>query len=188
MTVINTVMKKCIIVGDNKSIVFRDKEIVKIGLLGNSKLIRYGYILDKKKKEERFQRFWKWYREITKENNRSILNQIKFNTKELFVKLIHLEEEIDEPRHRWTIQKFQKSIEYNMIIKSRFGKPWISRELTDKIRDEFKRTYGFTEIIEKAVISDPEKENSEESENSKVSLNKNYMIWNMKWKDQKLRN
>jgi hypothetical protein len=43
--------------------------------------------------------------------------------KELFVELIHLGEEIDEPRYRWMIQKFQKSIEYNMSIKSRFGKP-----------------------------------------------------------------
>jgi hypothetical protein len=50
-------MKKCVVVRDNKSIVFRDREIVKTGLLGNSKLVRYGYILDEKKKEKRFQRF-----------------------------------------------------------------------------------------------------------------------------------
>jgi hypothetical protein len=87
------------------------------------------YILDEKEKEERFQKFWEWYREITRENDRSIVNQIKSNTKELFVKLIHLGEEIDEFKHRWIIQKFQKSIEYNTSIKSRFGKPWISREL-----------------------------------------------------------
>jgi hypothetical protein len=43
------------------------------------------------------------------------VNQIKPNTKELFVELIHLKKEIDEPRHKWTIQKFQKSIEYNTL-------------------------------------------------------------------------
>jgi hypothetical protein len=165
-------MKKCVTVRDNKSIVFRDREIVKTGLLGNSELVRYGYILDEKEKKKRFQRFWKWYREITRENDRSIMNQIKSNTRELFVKLIHLEEEIDEFKHRWIIQKFQKSIEYNMSTKSRFGKPWISKELTDKIRNKFKRTHGFTEIIEEVVISDPEEENNEESDGSEVSLNK----------------
>jgi hypothetical protein len=141
-------------------------------LLGNSELVRYGYILDEKEKEERFQSFWEWYSEITKKNNRNIVNRIKYNTKELFVKLIHLGEEIDEPRHRWMIQKFQKSIEYNMSIRSKFGKPWISRELTDKIRDKFKKTHGFTEIIEEVIISDSEEENNEESDGSKVSLNK----------------
>jgi hypothetical protein len=100
------------------------------------------------------------------------VNRIKYNTKELFVELIHLGEEIDKPRHRWMIQKFQKSIEYNMSIRSRFGKPWISRKLTDKIRDKFKRTHGFTEIIEEVVINDPEEENNEESDGSEVSLNK----------------
>jgi hypothetical protein len=48
----------------------------------------------------------------------------------------------------------------------------ISKELTDKIRDKFKKTHGFTEIIEEVVISDPEEENNEESDGSKVSLNK----------------
>jgi hypothetical protein len=59
-----------------------------------------------------------------------------------------------------------------MSIKSRFSKLWISRELTDKIRDKFKKTYGFTEIIEKVVISDLEEENNKESNGSEVSLNK----------------
>jgi hypothetical protein len=172
ITVIDTVIKKCLVVKDDKSIIFRDKEIIKTRLLGNSELVRYDYILDEREKEERFQKFWEWYREITRENNRSILNQIKSNTKELFTELIHLGEEIDEPRHRGTIQKFQKSIVYNMLIKSRFGKPWISRELTDKIRDKFKRTHRFTEIIEEVVISDPEEENNEESDDCEVSLNK----------------
>jgi hypothetical protein len=44
--------------------------------------------------------------------------------------------------------------------------------LTDKIRDKFKRTHGFTEIIEEVVISDLEEENNEESDNSEVSLYK----------------
>jgi hypothetical protein len=57
ITVIDTVMKKCVIVKDDKSIAFRDKEIVKTGLLKNSELVRYGYVLDEKEKEERFQRF-----------------------------------------------------------------------------------------------------------------------------------
>jgi hypothetical protein len=170
--VIDIVMKKCVVVRDDKSIIFRDKEIVKTELLENSKLVRYGYILDEKEKEERLQRFWEWYREITRENNRNIVNWIKPNTKELFVKLIHLGEKIDEPKHRWTIQKFQKSIEYNTSIKSRFSKPWISRELTNKIRDKVKKTHGFTEIFEEVVISDSEEENNEESDGSEVSLNK----------------
>jgi hypothetical protein len=103
ITVIDTVMKKCVVIKDDKSIVFRDREIVRTGLLGNSELVNYGYILDEKEKEERFQRFWEWYREITRENDRSIVNQIKSNTKELFVELIHLGEEIDELKHRWVI-------------------------------------------------------------------------------------
>jgi hypothetical protein len=40
--VIDMVMKKCIVVRDDKSIVFRDREIVKTKLLGNSELVRYG--------------------------------------------------------------------------------------------------------------------------------------------------
>jgi hypothetical protein len=48
----------------------------------------------------------------------------------------------------------------------------MSRELTDKIRDKFKRTHGFIEIIEEVVISDPEEENNEELDGSEVSLNK----------------
>jgi hypothetical protein len=59
ITVIDTIMKKCVVVRDDKSIIFRDREIVKTGLLGNSELVRYGYILDEKEKEERLQRFWK---------------------------------------------------------------------------------------------------------------------------------
>jgi hypothetical protein len=63
-------------------------------------------------------------------------------------------------------------MEYNMMIKNRFDKLWVSRELTDKIRDEFKRTHGFTEVIEETVISDSKEKNNEESDGSKVSLNK----------------
>jgi hypothetical protein len=74
ITVIDTVIKKCVVVRDDKSIVFRDREIIKTRLLENSELVRYGYILDEKEKEERFQKFWEWYSEITKENNRDIVN------------------------------------------------------------------------------------------------------------------
>jgi hypothetical protein len=132
ITVIDTVIKKCIVIEDDKSIIFRDKEIVKTGLLGNSKLVRYGYILDEKEKEERLQRFWDWYWNITKEDNENILKQIGTNTGELFTELIHLKEEIDKPENRWNIQRFQRSIVYNTKIESRFGKPWVNGEL---IRD-----------------------------------------------------
>jgi hypothetical protein len=170
--VIDTVMKKCVVVKENGSIIFRDREIVKTGLLGNSELVKYGYILDEKEKEERLQRFWDWYWNTTREDNESILKQIGTNTGEIFIELIHLEEEIDKPENRWNIRRFQRSIVYNTKIESRFGKPWVSGELTDKIRDEFKKTCGFTEIIEEVVISDPEEENNEESDSSEVSLNK----------------
>jgi hypothetical protein len=100
------------------------------------------------------------------------LKQIGINTGELFTELIHLEEEIDKPENRWNIRRFQRSIVYNTKIESRFGKLWTSGELTDKIRDEFKRTCGFTEIIEEVIISDPEEENNEESDSSEVSLSK----------------
>jgi hypothetical protein len=159
MQVIDTVMTKCIRLKLDGSLFFRDREIIKTKLLGNSELIRYGYILDEKEKEERLQRFWGWYWNTTREDNESVLKQIGKNTGEIFIELIHLEEEIDKPENRWNIRRFQKSIVYNTKIESRFGKPWVSGELTDKIRDEFKRTYGFTEIIEEVVISDPEKNN-----------------------------
>jgi hypothetical protein len=156
MQVIDTVMKKCVVVKEDGSIIFKDREIVKTRLLGDSELVRYGYIIDEKEKEERLQRFWEWYWNTTREDNESILKQIGKNTGEIFIELIHLKEEIDKPENRWNIRRFQKSIVYNTKIESRFGKPWVSEELTDKIRDEFKRTCGFAEIIEEIVISDPE--------------------------------
>jgi hypothetical protein len=89
---------------------------------------------------------------------------------DIFIELIHAEEEIDKSENRWNIRRFQRSIVYNTKIKSRFGKPWVSEELTDKIRDEFKRTCGFTKIIKETVISDLEEENNEEIDNNKTSL------------------
>jgi hypothetical protein len=122
MQVIDTVMKKCVRLKEDKSIIFRDREIMKTRLLGNSELVRFGYILDEKEKEERFQRFWEWYENITKEDNGSILKQVRSNTIDIFIELIHAEEEIDKPENRWNIQRFQKSIVYNTRIESRFGK------------------------------------------------------------------
>jgi hypothetical protein len=54
MQVIDTVMTKCIALKLDGSLFFRDREIIKTKLLGNSELVRYGYILDEKEKEERF--------------------------------------------------------------------------------------------------------------------------------------
>jgi hypothetical protein len=164
MQVIDTVITKCIVLKENGSVIFRDREIVKTKLLGNSELVRYGYILDEKEKEERFQRFWEWCRNITREDNGNILKQAGSNTIDVFTELIHAEEEIDKPENRWNIRRFQKSIVYNTRIESRFDKPWVSGELTDKIRDEFKRTCRFTEIIEETIINDLEEENNEEIE------------------------
>jgi hypothetical protein len=126
MQVLDTVMKKCVVVKEDGSIIFRDREIVKTRLLGNSKLVRFGYILDEKEKEERFQRFWEWYRNITRKDDGSVLKQIGSNTGDIFIELIHLEEEIDKPENRWNIRRFQRSIVYNTKIESRFGKPWVS--------------------------------------------------------------
>jgi hypothetical protein len=170
MQVMDTVMKKCVRLKEDGSIIFRDREIIKTKLLGNSELVRYGYILDEKEKEERFQRFWEWYRNITKEDNGSILKQVRSNTIDIFIELIHAEEEIDKPENRWNIRRFQKSIVYDTRVESRFGKPWVSGELTDKIKDEFKRTCGFTEIIEETIISDLEEENDREIDNNETDL------------------
>jgi hypothetical protein len=57
ITVIDTVMKKCVVVKGDKSIVFRDREIVKTRLLENSELVKYGYILDEKEKKKDFRDF-----------------------------------------------------------------------------------------------------------------------------------
>jgi hypothetical protein len=57
MQVIDTVMRKCIALKLDGSIFFRDKEIIKTKLLGNSELVRYGYILDEKEKKEDFKDF-----------------------------------------------------------------------------------------------------------------------------------
>jgi hypothetical protein len=103
MQVIDTVITKCISLKFDGSLFFRDKEIIKTKLLGNSELVRYGYILDEKEKEERFQRFLEWYGNITKEDNRSILKQVRSNAMDIFVELIHAEEEIDKPENRWNI-------------------------------------------------------------------------------------
>jgi hypothetical protein len=161
--VIEIVFIKCVRLRTDGSIFFRDREIIKTKLLGNSELVRYGYILDEKEKEERLQRFWDWYWNTTKEDNGSVLKQIGSNTGDIFIELIHLEEEIDKPENRWNIRRFQRSIVYNTKIESRFSKPWTSGELTDKIKDEFKRTCGFTEIIEETAISDSKEENNETS-------------------------
>jgi hypothetical protein len=98
------------------------------------------------------------------------LKQTRSNTIDIFTELIHAEEEIDKPENRWNIRRFQRSIVYNTRIESRFGKPWVSEKLTDKIRDEFKRTCGFTEIIEETIINDLEEENNEEIDNNETSL------------------
>jgi hypothetical protein len=69
-----------------------------------------------------------------------------------------------------TIKRFQKSIEYDTSVRSRFGKPWESEELTEILGYEFNRTQGFTEVIEEMIISDSEEENNKEPKNSETSL------------------
>jgi hypothetical protein len=106
MQVMDTVMRKCVRLKVDGSIIFRDREIVKTRLLENSELVRYGYILDEKEKEERLQRFWEWYWNTTREDNESVLKQVGTNTEKIFIELIHLEEEIDKPENRWNIRRF----------------------------------------------------------------------------------
>jgi hypothetical protein len=169
-TVIETIIKNCVEVKENGSIIFRNEEIMKRKLLGNEELIKYGYILDGREREERFQRFSEWYKSIIEEKSGSIVIEEKYNTRRLFVEIIHLEEEIVKPEHRKKIEDFQKSFKYNKMIRIRYERPWVNRGLTNKIRDELMRTHGFTEIIEEIIIDNPEKEYNKESDDNDVSL------------------
>jgi hypothetical protein len=123
-TVIETIIKNCVEVKEDESIIFRDEEIMKRRLLGNNELIRYGYILDERERGERFQRFLEWYKNIIEENSGSIIIEEKYNTRRLFVELICLEEEIVKPGYKKKIEDFQKSFKYSELIRIRYERPW----------------------------------------------------------------
>jgi hypothetical protein len=60
MTVIETVIKECMIIKEDGNIIIKDEEVVKSGLLIGRELVRFSKAMwyGKNEKEERFQRFW----------------------------------------------------------------------------------------------------------------------------------
>src|SRR3984885_7455419 len=146
-SIIITIVKQCKGLEDNTIVI--DEKNTEEGLLGNTDLLTYGYIIDQEELEKRFQRFWEWYSTIVP------TKRVKSTTMEIFKGLLYLEERIVEENKK--VIQFMKSIEYHERID-------MSRILAEVIT-EFVDSEGFT-LSEEAIalkrrINESGEENTE---------------------------
>jgi hypothetical protein len=149
--VIKMIMNECIKEKDGR-ITFEDEQVVKNKILGNTILKEYGYEIEDRDLEMRFQEFWKWL------NERTVPRKTISNTKELFRELLYLEAEIASNENRKKVQEFQKSITFEARPGSRYNKPWLNEKLTDDIIKGFIESRGFKDIEEITKLEEEEKE------------------------------
>jgi hypothetical protein len=139
--VIKTIMNECIKKKDSR-ITFEDEQVVKNKILGNTILKEYGYEIDNRDLEIRFQEFWKWL------NERTVPRKTIPNIKKLFRELLYLEAEIASDENRRKVQEFQNSITFEARPGSRYNRPWLNEKLTDDMIKRFIESRGFKDIEE----------------------------------------
>ncbi|CAB4407487.1 unnamed protein product [Rhizophagus irregularis] len=100
--------------------------------------LKFGYTIKNEDLQERFQKFWTWFK--LKTTAKKIPNVNK--TLEKFKNLIYLEELIVEEENRIKIKEFQTTITYQRDDWN-YPKPWKNEDLTDEIIEKFVKERGF---------------------------------------------
>ncbi|RGB26186.1 hypothetical protein C1646_770736 [Rhizophagus diaphanus] len=158
---------------EDDNMILDDK--VEENLLGNRKLLMYGYIIEDDELDMRFAKFEEW---LEKTGIAEVKNR-EYNTMKYFKEILHMEESIAEEKNREKVKKFQKSITYKWW-NNKYGKIWESNKITNMIIAKIIEKKGFIEEysnVEELINSD----DTEESENSDKHFEmilKNYWIEN----------
>ncbi|RIA93531.1 hypothetical protein C1645_819287 [Glomus cerebriforme] len=133
----------------------REKETEE-NLLGNRKLLKYGYIIEDDEVDRRFVKLEEWLRE-----KEIAIMDIGHDTMSHFKEMLHMEESIANEESRDTVRKFQKSLTYRWWDKSELGqvekliKEWKGEEdirTIGKINLMLEKEYELEEIERNELI------------------------------------